>query len=56
MGVRWWGGGGLQSYCPYLDDLGKGVGPFPGETTAGQIDGADGCLVLYSLTKYYKGK
>lgn len=46
----------LQSYCPYLDDLGKGVGPFPGEATSGQIDGADGCLVLNALTKHYKGK
>lgn len=53
------GGGGfteLQSYCPYLDDLSKGVGPFPGEATAGQIDGADGCLVLNALTKHCKGK
>lgn len=50
------GGGGLQSYCPYLDDLSQGVGPFTGETTAGQINGADGSLVLYSLTKHYKGK
>lgn len=55
-GVRWGGGGGLQSYCPYLDDLSQGVGPFTGETTAGQINGADGSLVLYSLTKHYKGK
>lgn len=46
----------LQSYCPYLDDLSKGVGPFPGETTSGQINGADGCLVLNALTKHYKGK
>lgn len=55
-----WGGGGrfteLQSFCPYLDELSKGVSPFPGETTPGQINGADRCLVLNALTKHYKGR
>ena len=46
------GRGRAKDWVPYLDDFSEGVRSFTGEATASQIDGADGGLVLDSLTQH----
>ena len=41
-----------KACVPYLNDFSEGVRSFTGEATASQIDGADGGLVLDSLTQH----
>lgn len=41
-----------KAWVPYLNDFSEGVRSFTGEATASQIDGADGGLVLDSLTQH----
>ena len=47
-----WKGESRKAWVPYLNDFSEGVRSFTGEATASQIDGADGGLVLDSLTQH----